>query len=94
MKLYYCIIYYMFILFFQIETAYRKLQQKFHSERWSVNDCLGEYGLYYDEKRGQTAEIEEFDIKVGLVFITRNINYNTMKTYYTKNNLFLNLMVV
>ncbi|PNF38254.1 hypothetical protein B7P43_G11610 [Cryptotermes secundus] len=45
--------------FHLIEEAYRKLQNKFASDRWRANEGAGEYGLYYQEK----TEIEEFDIK-------------------------------
>ncbi|KAJ4445406.1 hypothetical protein ANN_07211, partial [Periplaneta americana] len=43
-----------------IETAYRKLQNKFANDRWKVNEGVGEYGLYYQEKK---QEAQEFDIK-------------------------------
>ncbi|XP_068082433.1 dnaJ homolog subfamily C member 28 isoform X3 [Anabrus simplex] len=42
-----------------IEAAYRKLLQKFTSERWRKDEGAGEYGLYYQEKQ----ETVEFDIK-------------------------------
>ncbi|KAL1138274.1 hypothetical protein AAG570_009963, partial [Ranatra chinensis] len=48
--------------FQEIETAYRKIQEKFAKDRWNVNECLGEYGLYYKEKVPKE-EIEEHDIE-------------------------------
>ncbi|KAK3887186.1 hypothetical protein Pcinc_008668 [Petrolisthes cinctipes] len=37
--------------FQKIDNAYRKLLEKFSSERWNVNKCEGEFGLYYEQKR-------------------------------------------
>lgn len=50
--------------FLEIEEAYRHLQDKFHKDRWTINECLGEYGLYYEEKKAnKSVQVEEFDIK-------------------------------
>ncbi|XP_054289079.1 dnaJ homolog subfamily C member 28 [Macrosteles quadrilineatus] len=52
--------------FQEIEKAYRKLQQKFHAERWSDrwSESAGEYGLYYKEKKGKdNVPVVEHDIK-------------------------------
>lgn len=46
----------------QIDNAYRRLLEKFSSERWNVNKCEGEYGLYYEQKRKwREMETEEED---------------------------------
>ncbi|GLH01598.1 Uncharacterized protein GBIM_07701 [Gryllus bimaculatus] len=42
-----------------IETAYRKLQEKFAADRWNVEEGIGEYGLYYKEKNNT----KDYDIK-------------------------------
>ncbi|KAK8741577.1 hypothetical protein OTU49_002280 [Cherax quadricarinatus] len=56
--------------FQQIDYAYRKLLDKFTNDRRNHNNCEGEFGLYYDQKRRmQTPEPEEeeddktYDIK-------------------------------
>uniref|UniRef100_A0A1B6MQD0 J domain-containing protein n=2 Tax=Graphocephala atropunctata TaxID=36148 RepID=A0A1B6MQD0_9HEMI len=51
--------------FQEIEKAYRKLQQKFHAERWSDRwgEGAGEYGLYYKEKKAPEIPVVEHDIK-------------------------------
>lgn len=54
---------------FQIERAYRTLQEKFHAERWldRKNDGAGEYGLYYKERLSdKDIPIVQLDIKVSL----------------------------
>nr|XP_045596694.1 dnaJ homolog subfamily C member 28-like [Procambarus clarkii]XP_045596695.1 dnaJ homolog subfamily C member 28-like [Procambarus clarkii]XP_045596696.1 dnaJ homolog subfamily C member 28-like [Procambarus clarkii]XP_045596697.1 dnaJ homolog subfamily C member 28-like [Procambarus clarkii]XP_045596698.1 dnaJ homolog subfamily C member 28-like [Procambarus clarkii]XP_045596699.1 dnaJ homolog subfamily C member 28-like [Procambarus clarkii]XP_045596700.1 dnaJ homolog subfamily C member 28-lik len=58
------------VKFQQIDQAYRKLQEKFSDDRRNHNNCEGEYGLYYEQKR-KTPETEDdeedhdkiFDIK-------------------------------
>ena len=53
--------------FQEIESAYRKLQNKFSKDRWEASKVGGEYGLYYTEKSPKSSEaIREFDIKVSL----------------------------
>lgn len=54
----------------QLEEAYRSLQNKFAQERWNVNEGIGEYGLYYKEKKTENSESEPqvFDINVSIVF--------------------------
>lgn len=42
-----------------MEQAYRKLLEKFSSDRWNHNNCEGEFGLYYDQKRKEQAREEE-----------------------------------
>lgn len=52
----------------QIEKAYRKLQQKFHAERWADrwSEDAGEYGLFYNEKKKKSNEpVVQLDIKVN-----------------------------
>lgn len=55
------------IFFLQLEEAYRALQNKFADERWNVNEGIGEYGLYYKEKKTEAldAEPQIFDINVS-----------------------------
>ncbi|CAH0384953.1 unnamed protein product [Bemisia tabaci] len=49
--------------FREIEHAYRMLQNKFAKDRHSKS-CEGEYGLYYEEKKGkENSQVKEFDIK-------------------------------
>ncbi|XP_039293372.1 dnaJ homolog subfamily C member 28 isoform X2 [Nilaparvata lugens] len=48
--------------FQEIENAYRRLQKKFSEDRWKKNEGLGEYGLYYDEKKGAQKGVEEQNI--------------------------------
>ncbi|KAL7632480.1 UNVERIFIED_CONTAM: hypothetical protein RMT77_017193 [Armadillidium vulgare] len=48
--------------FHKIENAYKNILEKFSQERRSVNDCEGEYGLYYEQKKKEAQE-EEYDIK-------------------------------
>lgn len=47
------------VKFQQVEQAYRKLLHKFSSDRWNDNNCEGEFGLYYDQKRKDQAREEE-----------------------------------
>nr|XP_014287859.1 dnaJ homolog subfamily C member 28 isoform X1 [Halyomorpha halys] len=48
------------VKFQEVEDAYRKLQEKFAKNRFIVDEGLGEYGLYYEEKEGD--EVEHPDI--------------------------------
>ncbi|RZF34719.1 hypothetical protein LSTR_LSTR010768 [Laodelphax striatellus] len=48
--------------FQEIENAYRRLQKKFSEERWKKDEGLGEYGLYYDEKKKAQKGVEEQNI--------------------------------
>ena len=65
-----------FIFHQQIENAYRRLMEKFSSERHNVNRCEGEFGLYYEQKmkdkiveeyEKEKQEQTEFDIEVKTV---------------------------
>ncbi|XP_068228505.1 dnaJ homolog subfamily C member 28 isoform X2 [Palaemon carinicauda] len=55
-----------------IENAYRRLMEKFSSERHNANKCEGEFGLYYEQKtkdkkikeyEEEKQEVMEFDIE-------------------------------
>ncbi|XP_042879067.1 dnaJ homolog subfamily C member 28-like [Penaeus japonicus] len=48
------------VKFQQIEKAYRKLMEKFSSDRHNHNNCEGEFGLYYEQKMKQKI-MEEFE---------------------------------
>lgn len=49
------------VKFQEVEDAYRKLQEKFSKDRFNVNEGLGEYGLYYEEKVENGVEHPDID---------------------------------
>ncbi|XP_076031545.1 dnaJ homolog subfamily C member 28 [Oratosquilla oratoria] len=45
--------------FHLVEKSYRKLLQKFSSDRKKADDCEGEFGLYYEEKKASRQEEDD-----------------------------------